>query len=103
MSGRHRLWLPVLTAAALAASAAGATAQPAPRSESAQENVRESEQYEKLLCSNAAFRAKRIKQECDSITDPQMHESCVASFQCGAGGPQQRRRSNKPPPSETIR
>ena len=101
MSGRHRLCL-VLFAGAALITATAASAQ-APRSDSAQENVRQSEQYERLLCSNAAFRAKRIKQECDPITDPQMHESCVASFQCGSGGPQQRRRSNRAPPSETIR
>jgi len=102
MSGRHRLCLPVLAAAALIAAAAAASAQPAPRSESAQQNVKESEQYERALCGNAAFLAKRIKQECDPITDPQLHESCLASFNCGPGA-QHRRRSNKAPPSETIR
>ena len=101
MPGHYRLCLPLLTAAALVAAAASASAQPAPRNESAQENVKQSEQYERALCGNAAFRAKRIKQECDPITDPQLHESCVASFQCGAGA--QRRRSNKAPPSETVR
>jgi hypothetical protein len=102
MSGRHRLWLPLLAAAALIAAAANVGAQPAPRSEGAQQNVKQSEQYERALCGNAAFRAKRIKQECDPITDPQLHESCLASFNCGPGA-QQRRRSNKAPPSETIR
>ena len=102
MSGRHRLCLSLLAGAALIAAAASASAQPAPRSESAQQNVKESEQYERALCGNAAFRAKRIKQECDPITDPQLHQSCVASFQCGEGAPH-RRRSNKTPPSETVR
>lgn len=102
MSGRHRLCLPLLTAAALVAAAVAASAQPAPRNESAQQNVKQSEEYERALCGNAAFRAKRIKQECDPITDPQMHESCVATFQCGEGAPH-RRRSNKAPPSETVR
>jgi hypothetical protein len=102
MSGRHRLCLPLLAAAALIAAAMAASAQTAPRNESAQQNVKESEQYERVLCGNAAFRAKRIKQECDPITDPQLHESCLASFNCGPGA-QHRRRSNKAPPSETIR
>lgn len=103
MSGRHRLCLSLSAAAALIVAAATASAQaPAqPRNESAQENVKQSEQYERALCGNAAFRAKRIKQECDPITDPQMHESCVATFQCGAGA--QRHHSNKAPPSETVR
>ena len=60
---------------------------------------RQSQQYERLLCTNATFRNKRIAQECGPVSDPQMHENCVASFQCGA----QQRRSNKAPPSETIR
>ena len=34
----------------------------APPSESSEQNVRESEQYERLLCTNAAFRQKRIAQ-----------------------------------------
>lgn len=102
MSGRHRLCLPVLAGAVLMLAAASAAAQTAPRNESAQQNVKESEQYERALCGNAAFRAKRIKQECDPITDPQLHQSCVATFNCGPGA-QQHRRSNKAPPSETIR
>ena len=101
MSGRYRLCLPLLTAVVLVVAAAAASAQAPPRNEGAQENVKQSEQYERALCGNAAFRAKRIKQECDPITDPQLHENCVASFQCGAGA--QRRRSNKAPPSETVR
>ena len=73
-----------------------------PRDPSAQQNVKQSEQYERAVCANKAFRDKRIKQECGPITDPQLHESCVATFQCGDTAPQ-RRRSNKAPPSETIR
>ena len=79
----------------LVASAAVA----APPSESAEQNVRESQQYEQLLCTNAAFRNKRIAQECGPVSDPVLHESCVASFQCGAA----HHRSNRAPPSETIR
>ena len=90
-----RLFWSCLAAALIAAGPALA----APRSESAEQNVRESEQYERLLCTNPSFRAKRIAQECGPVTDPQLHESCVASLQCGAT----HRRSNKAPPSETIR
>jgi len=102
MSLGHRLCLSVLTAAALIAAAATASAQAPPRDPGAQQNVKQSEQYERALCGNKAFREKRIKQECGPVTDPQLHESCVATFQCGEGTPQ-RRRSNKAPPSETIR
>jgi hypothetical protein len=69
--------------------------------ESAQQNVRESEQYERLLCTNAAFRNKRIAQECGPLQGSQFYDRCVASFQCDAG-----RRAphwRKAPPSETIR
>jgi hypothetical protein len=97
----HRLCLPLLTAA-LIAVAGSASAQAPPRDPGAQQNVKQSEQYERALCGNKAFREKRIKQECGPITDQQLHESCVASFGCGDTGPQ-RRRSNRAPPSETIR
>ena len=90
-----RLFWSCLAVALIAAGPALA----APRSESADQNVRESEQYERLLCTNPSFRAKRIAQECGPVTDPQMHQSCVASLQCGVT----HRRSNKAPPSETIR
>ena len=72
----------------------------APPSESAEDNVRQSQQYEQLLCTNVAFRNKRIAQECGSLQGSQFYESCVATFQCG-GAPA--RRSNRAPPSETIR
>jgi hypothetical protein len=49
----------------------------------AQRNQSESGQYEMLLRSNPAFRARRIAKECGPISDPQLHASCVASF----GGP----------------
>ena len=88
-----------LAAAGLIAAAASASAQ-APANQGAQENVRASQQYESLLCSNPAFRAKRIAQECGPVSDPQLHQSCLASFQCGAAAG---RHSNRPPPSETIR
>ena len=72
----------------------------APPSESSEQNVRESEQYERLLCTNAAFRQKRIAQECGPLQGSQFYDGYAATFQCG-GAPA--RRSNRPPPSETIR
>jgi len=45
----------------------------------AQQNVIESEQYERLLRTNPAFRQARMGKECGPITDPQLHQSCLAS------------------------
>ena len=82
------------------AAGGGAWAQSA-APESAQQNVRESQQYEQLLCTNAAFRNKRIAQECGPLQGSQFYSNCVASFQCNT----ERRATHwrKAPPSETIR
>ncbi len=96
----RRSYWSCLVAAGLIGAAANAWAQAKPP-ESAEQNVHESQQYEQLLCSNPAFRAKRIAQECGPITDPQLHASCMASFQCGAGHQAPHWRST--PPSEQIR
>jgi hypothetical protein len=87
-----------LAAAGLLGAAGTASAQSRPN-ESAEQNVRASQQYESALCGNPAFRAKRIAQECGPVSDPELHQSCVASFDCGAP----RRGSQKAPPSTTIR
>ena len=92
------LSLVCLAAAGLIVAAAAAAAQ-APADQSAEQNVRASQQYERLVCSNPSFRAKRIAQECGPVTDPELHQSCVASFDCGPP----KRGSQKAPPSETIR
>ena len=94
---------PALAAALFAVSAAAWAQSTPPRDPGAQQNVRQSEQYERAICGNAAFRAKRIKQECDPIDDPQLHQNCVATFDCGNAAAPHRRQSNKPPPSETVR
>ncbi len=47
---------------------------------SARQNVIQSERYERLVADNAAFRRARMAKECGPITDPQLHEQCVASF-----------------------
>lgn len=48
---------------------------------SARQNVRDSERYEAVVRSNGSFRANRVRKECGPINDPQLHASCVASFE----------------------
>lgn len=80
--------LSVVAAAALLAGFAGAaSAQTMPKDPGAAANVRQSQQYEQVLHGNSSFRAKRMQEECGPITDPQLHASCVASFN-GGGEPQ---------------
>jgi len=88
-------YLSAFLCATLMALAAGlAAAQPPPTSPpfppSAQmptndpaaiANVRESKQYNAVMRSNPGFRQRRMQQECGPITDPQLHASCIASFQ----------------------
>ncbi|HEY3910177.1 MAG TPA: hypothetical protein VGM07_09840 [Stellaceae bacterium] len=47
---------------------------------SARRNVIQSRHYTRLLETNTAFRHARMRKECGPITDPQLHENCVASF-----------------------
>jgi len=47
---------------------------------SARQNVIESKRYERLLETNRGFRQARMRKECGPITDPQLHQSCLASF-----------------------
>jgi hypothetical protein len=44
------------------------------------QNVRDSERYESVVHSNASYRSERERRECGPITDPRMHEHCMASF-----------------------
>jgi hypothetical protein len=44
------------------------------------ENVRRSERYDNLLSTNAHFRAYRMRKECGPIRDPELHHSCLTSF-----------------------
>jgi len=65
----------------------------------AQQNVRSSEQYEQLLCTNPKFRATRIAKECGPLQGSQFYDNCVHSFDCHQG--QQRPVDAKGlPPSE---
>ena len=67
------------------ASSGAALAQPMPTNDpAAMANVRESKQYSALLRSNPAFRKKREAIECGPINDPQLHQSCIASFEAYA-------------------
>ena len=66
---------------------------------SPQQNVIESKQYEHLLRTNPAVRQARMRKECGSITDPQLHESCIASFDqygpsVGSSNPPRQHHSN---------
>jgi hypothetical protein len=76
---RHVLW--VLAAALMAALSGAVSAQQTPPDPGAAANVRESQLYEQTLRSNPAFRAKRMQQECGTITDSELRASCEASFQ----------------------
>jgi hypothetical protein len=47
---------------------------------SARQNVIDSQRYDELLETNGAFRDARMRTECGPITDPQLRQSCIASF-----------------------
>jgi hypothetical protein len=47
---------------------------------SARQNVVQSERYDRLLETNRTFRQARMKKECGPITDPQLLQRCLASF-----------------------
>jgi hypothetical protein len=77
----------VFAAFALLVFGGAAHAQEAPlpkNNPEAMANVKQSEQYSALLRSNPAFRKKREQIECGPITDPQLHASCIASFEAYA-------------------
>ena len=47
---------------------------------SAQRNMTQSQQYDRLLETNHGFRQARMRKECGPISDPQLRQSCFASF-----------------------
>jgi len=47
------------------------------------QNVIDSKRYEQLLATSPAFRQERMRMECGPITDPQLRQSCLASFNRG--------------------
>ena len=73
--------LGVIAVVLLLAFDGGVSAQQTPPDPGAAANVRQSQQYEQMLRSNPAFRAKRMQLECGTITDAELQASCVASFQ----------------------
>ena len=50
------------------------------QSASARRNVIESHQYDRALDTNRGFRQTRMRKECGPITDPELRQSCLASF-----------------------
>jgi len=50
------------------------------QSVSARRNVVESRQYDRAVETNRGFRQARMRKECGPITDPELHQSCLASF-----------------------
>ena len=51
-----------------------------PQSAAARQNVIESRQYDRALETNRAFRQARMRKECGPISDPELRQSCLASF-----------------------
>src|ERR1044071_2428516 len=47
---------------------------------SARRNVIESAHYDRLLQTSMGFRHARMRKECGPISDPQLHQQCMASF-----------------------
>ncbi len=47
---------------------------------SARRNNIESAHYDRLLGASRGFRVARMRKECGPISDPQLHEQCMASF-----------------------
>jgi hypothetical protein len=47
---------------------------------SARQNVIDSQRYDRMVETSRAFREARMRKECGPITDPQLHASCIASF-----------------------
>jgi len=96
-------YAPLVFALALFGAAGVAVAQSTDNpNETPQQNVRQSQQYQQLTCTNAAFRAKRIAQECGPLQGSQFYDGCVASFDCGGNQPTGAN-WRKPPPSETTK
>jgi hypothetical protein len=87
-----RYYTSMMPAAALLMTLAIPVRAQIPPDPGAAANIRESQAYERALHSNPAFRAKRMQQECGPITDPELHASCVSSFQANSPAPSSRKR-----------
>jgi hypothetical protein len=118
---RHLGILSIVAIAALALAGVGSPARAqmqsqdqqemptrAPPHETAQQNVRQSHEYEQMLHANRGFREQRMQKECGSINDAKLHADCVASFNrdnpesgmTGRAMHHRRRRSHAAPASE---
>ena len=76
-----RVIIPTLVGlAALAATSVQAAPVPVKRHETPTQNVWKSQRYDQLVSTNSGFRAYRMRKECGPISDPQLRNSCVASF-----------------------
>jgi len=82
----------IIPAATLLIALAAPVKAQIPPDPGAAANIRESQAYEQALRSNPAFRAKRMQQECGPITDPELHASCVSSFQANGRAPSSKKR-----------
>lgn len=96
-----RRCLPVMIVAVLLGGAGAALAQSPGGHETPEQNVRASQQYQQLTCSNAKFRATRIAKECGPLQGSDFYDSCVASFNCDKQPSETNWR--KAPPSETVK
>jgi hypothetical protein len=67
-------------AASLVAIAGIGSALAAPANWSPHQNVVNSQHYTHLIQTNRTFRNARMRKECGPITDPQLRQQCVASF-----------------------
>jgi hypothetical protein len=47
---------------------------------SARQNVIQSQRYDRLLETNRGFRQARMRKECGPITDQELRQQCLASF-----------------------
>jgi hypothetical protein len=48
---------------------------------SPEQNIKESERYDRLVATDPAFRRLRMRIECGPITDPVLHQQCIERFQ----------------------
>ena len=51
-----------------------------PANWSPRQNVIDSYRYEQLVRTNPAFRAARVRKECGPVTDPDLFQQCIATF-----------------------
>ena len=45
-----------------------------------EQNIRASQRYTRMVATSPGFREARMSKECGPITDPALHQLCIASF-----------------------